>query len=103
MILQFHTGNVSFFPEDQAYFEKRFTPLKKFLGSLIGDEDTVQVTIHIEKNKHKSGDRFESKAHMKAKLTSFDARVDTDTIQKCADLLTDKLKEQIKTYKEKHK
>jgi len=96
-------SDVTFFDEDKTYYEKRFLPLKKYLGSLAGDEDTVSVVIHLTKNKHNSGNVFESKVHMAVKGTTFDAKADTDTIRKCADLLTNKLKEQIKTFKEKKK
>lgn len=103
MIFQFTTKNVTFFEEDQAYYEKRFTPLKKMLGSLAGDEDTVDVKINVEKSKEKSGDKYTAKVHMIApRGGDFYAEVSTDAIKKCADELKDILKNQIQKFHEKH-
>lgn len=104
MIFHFQTGSVTFFEEDQAYFEEKFMHLKKTLGSLAGDEDTVDVRVTIEKNKHHAGDKFEASATVKAPGHSgFHAEVAGENIKQCADLLEDKIKVQIKKYHDKAK
>lgn len=104
MIFHFQTGDVTFFEEDQEYFQKRLKPLKKLLGWEAGDEDTVDMQVKLSKNKHHSGDRFEASATtFAANGGKFHADVSADTIKKCADMLQDKLKSQIKKFHEKKK
>lgn len=104
MIFHFQTNDVTFFEEDRAYFEKRLLSLKKILGWESGDEDTVDVHIKIEKNKHHGGDRFEASANVVAPHGGkFYTSISADTIRKCADILQSKLKAQIKTFHEKKK
>jgi ribosome-associated translation inhibitor RaiA len=96
MIFQFHTDNVTFFEEDKEYFEKRFLPLKKFIGSLMNDQSIV-IDIKVAKNKHSSGNKFESSVNMDCPgLGVFHAKVSADNIRKCADLLINILRNQIK-------
>ena len=102
MLFHFKVDNVTFFPEDQDYFEKRLYTLKKFLGSESGDQDTVDVQISICKNKHVSGDRFECKINMVTPHHgNFHTEVDADTICKCADLAQEKLKNQVEKFHQK--
>ncbi len=103
MQFQFKTHHVTFFPEDQAYFEDKLRHLSVILGSMGGDPDAVKCDVTLDKNKHHAGDRFEAKSHITcAHHGNFHAEVSTDTIKKCADLLHDKLKSQIKTFHDKH-
>ena len=96
MIFQFHTNNVTFFDEDKEYFEKRFLPLKKYVGSM-SDDESIMVEISISKNKHSSGNKFESSANMDCPgLGKFHAETSADNIRKGADLLVNVLKKQIK-------
>ncbi|MBT3349128.1 HPF/RaiA family ribosome-associated protein [bacterium] len=104
--MQFHfqTGDVTFFEEDKEYFEKRLQPLKKFLGSTLdtADKNAINLTIKIAKNKHSSGNRFESSATMICPLHgTFHAETEAENIKKCADGLQDSLKKQIRRAKEK--
>ncbi len=102
MIFQFQTGDVTFFDEDREYFEKRLLSVKKFLGDWAGDEDTVNVTIKINKNKHSSGDRFEAKCSMDCPhLGVVHADEEGENIKMLADLLHDNLKTQIKRSRDK--
>ncbi len=102
MIFQFQTSDVTFFDDDRDYFEKRLFGLKKFLGSGAGDEDSVQMHIKIEKGRHQTGDRFEGTATMTCPYHGkFYASVSADNIKKCADLLEDKLRRQIKKFHQK--
>jgi ribosome-associated translation inhibitor RaiA len=102
MIFHFQTGSVTFFEEDQAYYEAKLSHLKKLLGSLAGDADTVDVRVTLEKNKHSSGDKFEASATVKApKHAAFHSDVTGDTIKHCADKLEEKLKAQITKFHEK--
>ena len=102
MIFQFQTGSVTFFEEDQAYFEKRYLTLKKKLGSGIGDEDTVKVDISVQKNKHSSGDIFEASTNLVCPHNGhFHAEVSAPNIKECADKLVDKLQAQIKKFHDK--
>ncbi len=99
MIFQFMTDNVTFFEEDKDYFEKRFLPLKKFIGK---EDETVMVEVKITKNKHSSGNRFESSAKLVSpSLGDFHTETTADNIRKCADLLTNVLKRQIRKTHEK--
>ena len=103
MILQFKTSTVTFSEEDRDYFEKRFLPLKKFLGNEAGkDEDTIHVDIKVKKNKHHTGERFEGEVTVFAPHHGkFHAETDAENIKKCADDLADKLKTQFKKFHEK--
>ncbi len=102
MILQFQTKNITFFEEDEAYFQKRFLDLEKFLGSEIGDENSVETRITIKKSKQHSGKRFEAAATIFAPHHGkFHAQTESENIKKCADELKDKLKEEIKKIHEK--
>jgi ribosome-associated translation inhibitor RaiA len=104
MLFHFQTGNVTFFEEDQEYFQKRLSVLTKLLGWESGDEDSVDMQVSIHKNKHHSGDRFEASATTFAPNGGkFNAQVSADTIRKCADLLQGKLKSQIRKFHEKKK
>lgn len=103
MIFQFNVQNITFFEEDQAYFEKRIRPLKKSLGTLAGDKDSIDVKIHIDKSKAKSGDRFIAKAHITSPHGGdFYSEVSAENIKKCADGLKEKLKIQFQKFHEKH-
>ncbi len=102
MIFQFTTGSVTFFDEDREYYEKRLSTLKKFLGDNLGDEDTVHLDVKLEKNKHASGEKFDAHAHMRTpNHGDFYAEVSEENMKKCADVLEDKLKTQIKKFREK--
>lgn len=103
MIFHFRTTNVTFFPEDQDYFEEKLRNLLKFLGNEAGDRDTVDVHVSIEKNKHESGERFEAHATITCPRNGkFHSEVFAENIKKCADLLEDKLGVQMKKFHEKH-
>jgi ribosome-associated translation inhibitor RaiA len=104
MLFHFHTGDVTFFPEDQAYFETKFLHLEKLLGFDAGDSDSCEATINLLKNKHNSGDRFEANATiLTPQHGKFHAEVQTENIKKCADELHDKLKIQVSKFHDKHK
>lgn len=104
MIIQFHSPGVTFFEDDQSYFEKRISTLMKFLGNRAGDQDTVKVDIHLEKDKHKAGERFYAKAHMSAPNGgSFHADTNAENIKALADKLKDLLKVQVRRFKDKRK
>ena len=97
MIFQFQTDNVTFFEEDKEYFEKRFLPLKKFAGISANQDESIMTIIKVSKNKHSSGNKFESSVNMDCSgLGSFHADTSADNIRKCADLLSSVLKSQIK-------
>lgn len=103
MLFHFRKNNVTFFPDDQEYFETKIYGLKKFLGNEAGDEDTIEANISIEKNKHESGERFEAHATLtSAHHGKFHSEVVAENIKKCADLLHDKLKPQIEKFHAKH-
>ncbi len=104
MIFQFQAGDVTLFDEDKAYFEKRFEPLKKYMGNVTEKEstNTITATIKLRKTKHTSGDRFEATGSITCKnLGTLRAEVDADNIKKLADLLHDNLKTQIRRSREK--
>ena len=104
MIFHFRTTNVTFFEEDQAYFEEKLSTLVKFLGNEAGDEDTVDAHISLSKNKHESGNRFEAHATVScAHHGKFHTEVEADNIKKCADIIEDKLGVQMKKFHDKHK
>ncbi len=102
MIIQFHKNDVTFFEEDQAYFEKRLSGLTKFLGKKAGDEDSVKIVVHLNKDKHQTGKRFHAKSHMTCpRGGSFHAETDAENIKKLADRLKDTLEIQVKKFHEK--
>ncbi len=104
MIFNFQTGSVTFFEEDKAYFEKRFAHLEKFLGSESGDKDSIKVDVKIDKNKHTSGNIFDSSAHITCPNNGkFHAEISAANIKECADKLEDKLKIQVLKFHDKHK
>ncbi len=103
MIFQFQTNDVTFTPEDRGYFEKRLSNLEKFLGYETGDEDSVTIRLNISKNKHHTGERFESACTMTSPHGGhFHGEVIAENIKKCADELHDKLQPQVKKFHEKH-
>lgn len=103
MIFHFQTNDVTFSTEDQEYYEKRFRALNKYLGWEAGDEDTVEINVKLEKNKHHTGERFEATSTIFAPHGGkFHAEINAENIKKCADLLHDKLKPQIVKFHEKH-
>lgn len=104
MLIQFQTQNVTFFDEDKEYFIKRFKPLEKLLGNEKGDDDSVELRVHLEKGKSHSGDRFLAKLNgVSPHHGKFYAEISADTIRKCADLLKDKLKIQFLKFHDKKK
>lgn len=104
MLFHFQSGNVTFFPEDQEYFEKRLGDLQKLLGWEAGDEDTVELRVNLEKMTQKSGDKFIAKATLTCpNHGKFHSEVSHEDIKGCADLLKDKLKIQAVKFHDKHK
>lgn len=103
MLFHFRTPHVTFFEDDQEYFEKKLSHLETFLGNEAGDEDTTDAHVSIDKNKHESGERFEAKATITSKNHGkFHAEESAENIKKLADLLYDKLRRQMKKFHEKH-
>ncbi len=99
MIINFQFKDVTFFDEDKAYYEKRIQDLEKIFGWEKGDEDSIEVSVHLEKTKEHSGNRFIASAHIVAPHHGkFHAEVSADNIKKGADLLKDKLKAQIQKF-----
>jgi ribosomal subunit interface protein len=104
MIFHFQAGDVTLFDEDKEYFEKRFAPLKKYMGDVAKKEvtDTITAEIKLQKLKHNSGDRFHAVGSITCKNHgTIRSEVEADNIKKLADLLHDNLKTQIRKGKEK--
>ena len=103
MIIQFKTGDVTFFEEDQAYFEKRLNDVVRFLGNEAGDEDSTKVHVALEKDKHHSGERFTAKAHMTSPHGGdFMAEATSQSIKGLADDIKDTLERQARKFHSKH-
>ena len=103
MIIQFNTGDVTFFEDDQEYFEKRLNDIVRFLGNEAGDEDSVRVHVSLSKNRHQSGERFEAKAHMTSPHGGdFMAEASSETIKSLADSIKDILERQARKFHSKH-
>ena len=103
MIIQFKTGDVSFFDDDKDYFKKRFQKLEQLLGFDAGDEDSVEVRVQIEKSKQSSGNRFIATANLSCPRGKFYAETTAENIKKCADELKAKLRAQIEEFHGKRK
>ncbi len=102
MLFHFQTNTVTFFKEDQEYFEKKIKNLEKMFGHSIAESDSIEVTIIIDKNKSRSGERFESSARIISPYHGkFYATISAENIRKCADELKDKLKTQIIKFNKK--
>jgi len=98
MIFQFQAGDVTLFDEDREYFEKRLSPLKKYMGSVSEKDstDTINAEIKFDKKKHHSGERFAAVATITCKnMGTLRAEVDAENIRKLADLLHENFKIQI--------
>lgn len=103
MIIQFNTGDVTFFEDDQAYFEKRLQEIKRFLGNEAGDKDSVKVDVVLSKDRHHSGERFHAKAHMTSPHGGdFVAETDHENIKGLADVTRDILERQARKFRTKH-
>ena len=108
MIFHFRTNNVTFFEEDQDYFETKLSALVKSVSytHLRAHETSLHLVCRLllEKNKHESGERFEAHGTIScAHHGKFHAEVSAENILKCADLLEDKLGVQMKKFHDKHK
>ncbi|MCF7847200.1 MAG: phosphoribosylformylglycinamidine cyclo-ligase [Candidatus Gracilibacteria bacterium] len=106
MKFQFQTGDVTFFDEDKTYFEKRFEPLKKYMGDVSQKDttDPVFAEIRLEKTKHRAGNRFIATANLTCKnLGTLRAEATAENIRKLADLLHDNFKTQASRGKDKLK
>jgi ribosome-associated translation inhibitor RaiA len=104
MVYLFQTGDVTFFEEDQAYFESRLGHLQKLLGFDAGDEDSVKIRVSMEKNKHSSGEKFEFSATLTCpRHGNFHSEISAENIRQGADLLHDKLAAQVRKFHERHK
>ncbi|PID70803.1 hypothetical protein CSB37_00460 [bacterium DOLZORAL124_38_8] len=103
MIIQFNTGDVTFFEEDQQYFEKRLQGITKYLGKHAGDEDSVRIEVKLSKDKHHSGDKFHGKLYMTSPHGGkFMAEADNEDIKGLADKLKKSLREQVIKFNETH-
>jgi ribosome-associated translation inhibitor RaiA len=103
MIIQFKTNDVTFFDDDQEYFEKRLNDIIRFLGRDAGDKDSVVVHVTLNKTKHHSGERFEAKAHMTAPHGGdFMAESHSESIRALADQIKDIFETQAKKFHAKH-
>lgn len=104
MIFHFQTSSINWSDEDREYFETKLLTLTKYLGNEAGDEDTVDMRVVIESNKHHAGNRFEVKGTMTCSHHGkFHAEVAASTFKEGADFLHDKLKIQVTKFHEKHK
>ncbi len=103
MIFQFHAGDVTFFEEDKAYFEKRLIKLEKLLGFDAGDSDSVEIRLAFTKSKHHSGDRFAVVATLVCPRGNFRAESTCSSIKQCADELQEKFKSQLEKFHGKRK
>ncbi|MCF7906254.1 HPF/RaiA family ribosome-associated protein [Candidatus Gracilibacteria bacterium] len=103
MIFHFQTGDVTFFPEDQEYFEKRFAKLEQLLGFDAGDSDSLEIRVVLSKSKHHSGDRFEGSATVHCPGGKFYAETIAEDMKKCADELKKKLRAQVEAFHGKRK
>ncbi len=104
MIFHFQAGDVTLFDEDKSYFEKRFEPLKKYMGNVPekNTTDTITAEIKLKKTKQRSGDRFIAIGMITCKnLGTLRAEVEADNIKKLADMLHDNFKIQIRRAREK--
>jgi len=103
MIFQFQTNGVTFTPEDQEYFEAKLGTIIKFLGSEAGDQDSVRAHVKIEKDKHKSGERFHAKGHVTSPHGGdFIAEVDAENLLALADKLESTLDRQARKFHQRH-
>ncbi len=102
MIIQLNTGEVTFFEEDQTYFEKRLNDITRFLGNEAGDDDSIKIDVAISKTKHLSGERFEGKAHMISPHGGdFMAETHSESIKGLADEIKDILERQARKFHSK--
>ena len=105
MIFHYKVQGVGWQDEDQEYFEKRFLNLQKFMKRYERSQnsDTVEVRISLDKNRHNSGEIYESSATIfYPEHGRFHAEVSAENISKCADLLLDKLRVQLEKFRSKH-
>ena len=103
MIIQFKNNDVTFFEDDQAYFEKRLQDVERFLGNEAGDADSVKVHVALEKDRHHSGERFHAKAHMTSPHGGdFMAEATSESLKGLADSIKDILERQARKFHSKH-
>ncbi len=104
MIFHFKTSDVTFFKEDQSYFEEKISNLKKFFRKKDSENpDVIDVHVKIKKNKHHTGERFECNTTIFCPTHGkFHAEVTEDNIKKCADKIYEKLTVQTKKFQNKN-
>lgn len=104
MIFHFNTNDVTFFEDDQKYFETKLSNLKKYLKKEDEENpDVIDIKVTLKKNKHNSGEKFECSVNIVGpKNSKFHSKVATENIKKCADELYEKLKPQVKKFQETH-
>ncbi len=95
MKIAFHTGNVRLHDAVRAHYQGAISHLQTLLGRLHGDDDTTEVLIRMNKNKHHSGERFEVSAHLKSKKLDAHASTKEQNLDKGAHNLYEKLKRQV--------
>ena len=101
MKLQFTAKDVTFFPEDQDYFESRLQALTPLIKKRDKAPDSVFLRVHIHKDHHHhKGLIFITKFQLEiAGAKDFYTEISAENIKKCADLGLDKLRQQLSSHK----
>ena len=101
MKLQFTAKDVTFFPEDQDYFESRLQALTPLIKKMDKAPDSVFLRVHIHKDHHHhKGLIFITKFQLEiAGAKDFYTEISAENIKKCADLGLDKLRQQLSSHK----
>ncbi len=100
MQITYHQKHLSLSQRQQDYIEKKLRTLKKF--KVLAD-DSVQVRVDAEYLDSKTSDTsIEMKVTMSVPKTTLRAESKAITIEAGIDLIEEKLRKQLRKYKEKH-
>ncbi len=95
--------NIDLTPALEAYLQKKFMTLEKFVVALAG-ENPAELTVEIERttNHHRKGDVYRTAAKLHFSGTTIRAEKEADDVRIAIDAAKDTLREEIEKHKDRN-
>lgn len=95
--------NIDVTPALEAYLQKKFATLEKFVVSLAG-QNPAELTIEVGRttNHHRKGDVYRAAAKLHFAGTTLRAEEEAEDIRIALDAAKDTLRREIETYKDRN-